>query len=197
MTTGSDPQALEQAIADLQSPEATTRFHATARLRELGGPQAVSALVPALEDPTAQVRAAAALALGGLAAPEAVPSLVQHLRHDDTEGIRAMCAASLWLIGDRRAVPGLIEALNDPSQQVVGAVCRALGELGDPAAVEPLHSLLFHLSWHVRFQACWALDKLGATDATVLAALEQLAQEPEAADHNVYWHEHAMAADNR
>ena len=57
---------------------------------------------------------------------------------DPARGIRRGAAMNLGRMGDRRAVPALIAALNNADPQVQEFVVRALAELKDPRAIEPL-----------------------------------------------------------
>ncbi len=54
---------------------------------------------------------------------------------------RAQAAFYLGLKKEKRAVNALIEALQDGDVNVVGNVIYALGEIGDPQALEPLRKL--------------------------------------------------------
>ena len=52
-------------------------------------------------------------------------------------------------IGDSRGVPALIKSLESDNLSLVGVAARALGEIGDPAAVEPLLKALENpRNWH-------------------------------------------------
>lgn len=60
--------------------------------------------------------------------------------HSEHPEYRARAAVSLGIKGERSAVPDLIAVLadNEPAPQVRASVFRALGRIGDPAAVGPL-----------------------------------------------------------
>ncbi len=60
------------------------------------------------------------------------------------------------------AVPRLEEAINDQSIQVAEIAARALGEIGDPHAVDALTAALNHKSKYVRQAAAEALKKIRA-----------------------------------
>jgi HEAT repeat protein len=178
------PRISERLIAALQDEDAQTRYDAIRRLQELGDPEAAVALVTAMEDPCAKCRAAAAVALGWLEAPSSVDALVTHLLEDESPDVRACCLLALRSVRRPGMVDTYIRALRDPSERVVYAACKALGDSRDPKAVQPLHELLEHPSWKVRFYASEALVRLGAADRSVVATLETLIQEPAAHEHD-------------
>jgi hypothetical protein len=95
---------------------------------------------------------------------EAVPHLVRWLGESAFEVTRAKAADALWLIGDRRAVTPLIAALQDPSLKVRGFAASGLGDLGDPAAIDPLLDLFGRLQDNreeTKARIADALGKLG------------------------------------
>ncbi len=64
------------------------------------------------------------------------------LRTADSENERAAAARRLSFVQDREATPHLIGALADSSPDVRRAAVEALMDLRDPAAIQPLNSLL-------------------------------------------------------
>jgi HEAT repeat protein len=148
-----DPEAVEVLEA------AVPRHHnACVALGKIGGSKAEEALIRCLDGDD---RSEAARALGGLGSLAAVPSLVEALGGADLSGARS-AAEALGKIGDRQAVAPLasalagvgacaVEALKrlNATQELIAAlgtgtckwnreVVRALGELGDSAAIGPL-----------------------------------------------------------
>lgn len=71
------------------------------------------------------------------------------------------------------AVPHLVRSLKLADGLVVQRVCWALGDIGDPAAVEPLMEVANHARWQVRDQALGALGDIGEIRAgeVVLAGM--------------------------
>jgi HEAT repeat protein len=94
---------LEQALAELRSPDPQVRARAVRWLRVLGGPQAVAALIAALDDPSEEVFPQAALALGEMQVREAVPILIGRVESDRRWEERAFYLGVLGDIGDPRA----------------------------------------------------------------------------------------------
>jgi HEAT repeat protein len=64
------------------------------------------------------------------------------LRTADAPAERAASARSLGYVQDKSTTPHLIAALEDKEPEVRRAAVESLAELGDPAAVQPLKSLL-------------------------------------------------------
>lgn len=72
------------------------------------------------------------------------------------------------------AVPHLTASLGRPEPLVVARICWALGDIGDPAAIQPLVDVCGHSSWWVREKAIDGLGKIGDTGGgeTVLQSLD-------------------------
>lgn len=64
------------------------------------------------------------------------------LRVAESPNERAAAARRLSFVHDREATPHLIAALDDPAPDVRRAAVEALMDLGDPAAIAPLNSLM-------------------------------------------------------
>jgi HEAT repeat protein len=77
------------------------------------------------------------LCLHGFGQTDDVLHEIANLR-DPASGIRSASARNLGKMGDRRAVPALIAALNNADPRLQDSVVRALAELKDPRAIEPL-----------------------------------------------------------
>lgn len=111
--------------------------------------------------------------------PEVVPYLLRCLAESAFEDTRAKAADALWLIGDKRALAPLIAALADPSLKVEGFAASGLGDLGDPAAIDPLLDLFGRLPDNreeTKARVADALGKLGDRRAIVpiRASLEKI-----------------------
>lgn len=112
-----DPKAFKAAIGAFQAGwthwNPVQKVEEAGKLAALGGPEAALALASKLTDPSPLVRMELAAALGRMK--------------------------------ERGTVPALLSALDRERKevQVLKAVCRALGEIGDPKAVEPLARNIF------------------------------------------------------
>ncbi|MGN0037528.1 MAG: HEAT repeat domain-containing protein [Coriobacteriales bacterium] len=156
-----DPRALEPLAACLDDPCEQVAVNCVWALGQISGRGGIEQLVALLSNGGAPValRTAAATALGEragsqdpqlaadlLGAPELVDAargaLLQLLGSDDDE-LRATAA---WALGhlprSTAAVDALVAALKDPYEWTVRYAIEALGNAGDPRAVEPLQLLL-------------------------------------------------------
>lgn len=142
-------------------------------------PGGVSALAAALEtDRQPAVRGAAAVALGQIGDVAAAPALAGALsrrlrasgffnrvlrrRVEEDEFVRRAAAVSLGQLRSRDAVPVLVEALSNARtpDDVRREAARALGLIGDPAAVPALRSVLTHRDPYLSRIAYEALRRL-------------------------------------
>ena len=130
--------AVEPLIQALNSPDHLARMHAAEALGWVEDSRAVDALIAALKDTNSGVREAALVGLKG---------------HSDAPGMLLapfdvlgwVRSRGPWVRGatrDPRVADLLIAALKDPEAQVRSTAVDALGELGLPAAVGPLITLL-------------------------------------------------------
>jgi HEAT repeat protein len=91
----------------------------------------------------------------------AVPPLIKAL-DDPNSSIRYLAAGQLGRLRDRRAVKPLIHSLQTDRDRVVrNWVAAALGDIGDPSAVEALIAILKDDDSGLRFCATEALGKIG------------------------------------
>jgi len=118
----------------------------------LQGEAAIPGLRRALKSESPETRFWASVALAMLNQPEAAPALrecVQRRQDDRPETLRS---APTWfgamvLLGrlkDKEAVPAIVEVLQDPSVELDAliAAVRALGRIGDPAAIAAIEQLV-------------------------------------------------------
>lgn len=161
-------KAVPVLLEQVGSEKTNLREHAIAAL----GNQKVSAAVPAiakvLGDRQFRRRYVAAWALGEIGDPSAVPALVAALDDADSE-VRKVTVRAL-IKHNRAAVEPLVAFLSAASGVgEVGAV-RALGDIGDPRALEVL---LSRTSGPIRAEVILALGKLKdpRAEAVLLAAL--------------------------
>ena len=174
--------AVELLGTALQHQDGDVRRIAAVVLGQTGDARAVEALGAALKDESVFVRVAATEALGAIGDARAVEPLGAALKDQDWS-VRQAAAVVLDKLGwqpDRSelgaiywvakkewdkcveigtpTVKPLIAALKGTyDHNVRAAVARALGQIGDTQAVEPLGAALKN----VITAAAWALDKLG------------------------------------
>jgi len=124
------------------------------------GEVALPAAIELLGDDDFDVRSAAAGCLGRLGAARAVDPLLKALERE--RSLAAMQA--LARLGDRRATRPILELLQEDyaatrqDERVV--VVRALGRLGDPAALPAIEREISHPEWRVRLTAARALARV-------------------------------------
>jgi HEAT repeat protein len=183
--------------------DAEQREHVIAALGTLKVRQAVPAIAGVLADRSLGRRYIAAWALGQIGDPAGVRPLLAALDDDDEE-VRRYATRSLIKLHEA-AVPPLIELLPTASPRALLAAVRALGDIADRRALEPLlaradgpargevflalgklkdpraeAALVRGLSdadWRVRMNAAMALGPLGGPAAA--AALRKTLEDPE------------------
>jgi len=161
---------IEPLIAALMDKEVDIRGAAAYALGELGDPRAIEPLIVALKDKNVYVHESVARALGkmrdrraikplvsasgsvALGASEIEP-LIAALGYKDSDA-QYMAIQSLREVG-APAVKPLIEALGD--QKVRSGAAKALGEIKDARAIDPLIAVL-----RDEDNAAEALGKIGA-----------------------------------
>jgi hypothetical protein len=178
----SSSKSLAEWVEELRSEDETVRVEARLRLIRRGGPRAVEAFAAAMRDDRDYVRTHALQGLVRVRGGNEV--LLAHL-NDDPCGMVRVLAAAFVQADSPRVVEGLISALRDPWEEVVCTACVRLAQIGDTRCVEQLRSLLTHQTWKVRRDACEALCVLGAVDAQLLSAAEDLDRTWEANHHNI------------
>ena len=119
-------------------------------------------LIAAVASGGSLARARAIAALEANPSPKATEVLIARLQHPPP--FQASLHRAIVKIG-QPAVPGLIAALTDSAPRRQAAVANLLGQLGDPAAVEPLAELIGHKDYRVRLNVTEALAQFG--DRTV------------------------------
>ncbi len=185
--------ALERARSNLGAPDDAVRRSAVMAINQLGGPAEFPLLIPLLDDPSSQVRAVSALALGSHSVPAALAGLLDRLRYDPSRHVRRTTVVFLGFFSSFSSfaadavLEALLGVLHDPDPLVRSGACASLGHSADARAIPGLLSLLEEpeLEWNLRHSACMALVRLRAADARLVAALERLAGEPEAAESDL------------
>lgn len=136
-----DERVLAPLIQALHSGDWIVRMHAAKALGRLRNVEAIEPIIPLLQDKVKAVREEAAAALAAIG-DAAIPSLVKALQHEDWL-VRLHAVESLGHTKSKRAVEPLLSVLfNDRDSAVREDVVRALGEIGDPQAVEYLFTAM-------------------------------------------------------
>jgi HEAT repeat protein len=135
-------ERIEQAIADLLSPEPEVAGNAWRQLVKIG-----RACVPYIakamksDNPEMRARAAEVFCTPKLRDPEAVDALVDVLK-DPVSGVRLVAIQSLARQMDPRACDALVGALEDAEGLIRGAAMSTLADLKYPRAFDVALSML-------------------------------------------------------
>jgi HEAT repeat protein len=161
-----DERATEALIAGLNDQDDEIRLSAVNSLKQIGDEHATKLLITVLKDKNTDVRISAASALGQIGGGHAAMALIDAL-NDKNAKVRESVTYALRKIDDdaiaeisETAVERLIAALKDPVSDIRKVMVRALGQMGDDRALEPLVEALQDESNEVRQSAALALEKL-------------------------------------
>jgi HEAT repeat protein len=168
---GSVP-ALDGVIGALAHADERVRIAAAAALRFVKTTRAADALAEAATNGTDGVRRVAAMSLGTVGDPRAIGPLRVMLT-SESWWVRADGARSLSGVRTPEAAALLVSALDDPSGEARAAIRQAVAAQGE-AATSELVRALHHSSERVRWQAAWAVGRIGSVHAgnALVAALE-------------------------
>ncbi len=143
----SDDPSLSAKLTEIANKDSAYRVR-TAALQALGQRKAEGAMstlenAAKSDSPDEVIRRAALRAMGTLGKDEAAPRLLEWLEPGKPVRLRTAAIDSLGKIAkkDESVESRLIAQLNDPDFDIRVATIMALGERGDPAAIEPLENL--------------------------------------------------------
>ncbi|WP_170763467.1 HEAT repeat domain-containing protein [Ruegeria lacuscaerulensis] len=150
------------------------------------------ALIKALLDDDEDVRQDAAQALGALGVKEAVPQLLENLIHDPCGEVKLACVTALAELKAEDAAPYLRTLVTGRGDEITWdedevhldewddwldiqiAAIRALGTMGDEAAIEPIVvALMDEDGQELGDVACEALGRIGQPSVPTLGVLAQ------------------------
>ena len=150
----------EDIARNLASLNPAVREDTSKIAKNFGGEQTEAALVGVLADPIENVRLNAVMSLIDLEAVSAVPFLMARLEVESSPRVQREIVDALGRLGDRQAVPTLLAYIEArPEAPPVNAIW-ALGNLGDPQALEALSLLRLSENTYVAYNANVALRKL-------------------------------------
>lgn len=158
LATIADERVLIPLIMALRSGNWIVRMHVAKALGRVRNTDAVEPLIPLLQDKVKAVREEAAAAMAAIG-DAAIPSLLKALQHEDWL-VRLHAVESLGKAQSKRAVEPLLSVLfNDRDSAVREDAVRALGEIGDPQAVDHLFTAMREPG--LRTLAVEALGRIG------------------------------------
>ena len=153
-----DERALAPLIKVLHSGDWIVRMHAAKALGRVRNADAVELLMPLLQDKVKAVREEAAAALAAIG-DASIPHLLKALQHEDWL-VRLHAVESLGRSRSKRAVEPLLSVLfNDQDSAVREDAVRALGDIGDPQAIDYLFTAMREPG--LRILAVEALGRIG------------------------------------
>jgi len=160
---------IDGLVEALRSDDGLTRQRAALALGDLAGAEAVGPLIRAFGDPVTAVREAAADSLTLLGSP-AVGPLVELLDNPETAGRydESAAAAGPVTVTGPGGLTWDIETGKDLRRIYAAAI---LGEINDPAAIEPLVRAIRDPGDDVRCQAAGAITKFGSRAVVPLTGL--------------------------
>ncbi|MHC4598348.1 MAG: HEAT repeat domain-containing protein, partial [Planctomycetota bacterium] len=153
--------AVESLLEALESETAYKRKSAVEILGRIGDERAVDALLKRLEDPDREVRIRARYALREIGSG-VFDAALPLLNRDDPE-LRVAGVVILAVCKRPEAVTALTRVLaEDGEEEVRCRAAEALGEIGDPGAIEPLLEALGDEKRRVASNAAEALAQIGS-----------------------------------
>ena len=153
-----DVRVFDPLVGALHSPDWIVRMHAAKALGRIKDPGSIQSLIPLLQDKVKAVREETSTALAAMG-EAAIPALLETLTHQDWL-VRLHAVESLGKTKSQKAVQPLISSLfNDVDSAVREDAIRALGEIGDPQAVEFLFTAMKEPG--LRTLAVEALGRIG------------------------------------
>jgi HEAT repeat protein len=163
------PEAVEPLINILRGTNNGERHSAATALGEIRDPRALKPLLSALRDKDVILRRYVALSLGPLGDPGAVGPLKKALTDED-DGVRWNSTVSLGQLKDADAVVALGEVLNDEDEddQIRKAAADSLGEIRNPAGIDPLITAFKKSKDEVLWHAAGALAKFDEPEVSDL-----------------------------
>lgn len=148
---------IEPLLYDLMDNDYIVWWGAKEDLRKLGEP-AVMPLINLLDDENQTIRGRVVLALSEIGDERAIAPLIEHLEYENTV-MRKKISLSLNKFG-KNAVPPLIDALEHEDFEVRESAAEALGEIGEPDALEPLERASNDENVYVRNRAEAAIRRI-------------------------------------
>ena len=165
-----DERAIKDLLNAIRDKDWWVKVRAADALGSIGGPKVVDAVLGMINDKDEFLRRTAVEILNSVKDERAVAHLIGALKDPDW-WVRERAADALTNLGDKRAVPALIEMLQTQPESAVVAV-KALAQLEDSAAIDPIVEAMKHQDEKVRKEAMHALK--GLTDEQHLEQVQQV-----------------------
>jgi HEAT repeat protein len=134
-----EKSAVKHLIQLLKDEDSSVKWRSREALRKIGKP-AVMPLIQALNNGNPQIRKRVACALGEIGDEQAIQPLISRL-DDENDVVRLRIVTSISRFG-KKAMEPLIVALDNENYMVREKAAQALGEIGDPMALDYLKKAL-------------------------------------------------------
>jgi serine/threonine-protein kinase len=134
------------------------RSRAADALGKIGGPQVIDAALSLVSDKDEEIRRTAIEILNQTKDERALQHLLEATKDADW-WVSERAVDALGEVASRKSVPRLLEMLKS-NPKSIPSVVRALGKIGDPAAIESVMQALDRPETDVRVEAMSALVKL-------------------------------------
>jgi HEAT repeat protein len=168
-----DERAIKELLNAMRDEDWWVKVRAADALGSIGGPRVVDGVLALINDKDEFLRRTAVEILNSVKDERAVAHLIGALNDADW-WVRERAADALANMGDRNAVPALIEMLQTQPESAAIAI-KALAQLQDPAAIEPIVEALKTHDAKVKKEAMHALKEL--TDEPHLAQVQEALNE--------------------
>ncbi|MCE5199121.1 MAG: HEAT repeat domain-containing protein [Armatimonadota bacterium] len=174
----------DSCIAKLSDPDPCVIAEGAFGLSWHGDSRNNARLLPLLEHNDECVRWAAIMGLANVVTGHVEEALVNLCASDPVARVRAASVSRL-AHGSKKAMAAIATAADDPYPEVRIQVAMAFIWRRCRLGTRVLRRMLTDPIWKVRWAACSVLLQHKIIDARVINAVEQLSQEPEAAQHDV------------
>jgi serine/threonine-protein kinase len=153
-----DESSVKYLLKSIRDDDWWVRSRAADALGKIGGPQVIDAALSLVSDKDEEIRRTAIEILNQTKDERALQHLLEATKDADW-WVSERAVDALGEVASRKAVPRLLEMLKS-NPKSVPTVVRALGKIGDAAAIESVMATLDRPETDVRVEAMSALVKL-------------------------------------
>jgi len=176
------PALISTITTILKDEDPARRRRELSALRDQAPLETLDAIISLLGSSEQKVRRQAAKSLSSFSEylESGGQALAEHLVQNTDAHIRLSCAIKLMSNPTMPVTLAYRRALEDSFDKVAQIACLEVGYREGAGSTEALMRMLDRECWRVRLEACKALITQETADGRVVAALEAMAQEPEA-----------------
>jgi serine/threonine-protein kinase len=177
-----DESSVKYLLKSIRDDDWWVRSRAADALGKIGGPQVIDAALSLVSDKDEEIRRTAIEILNQTKDERALQHLLEATKDADW-WVSERAVDALGEVASKNAVPRLLEMLKT-NPKSIPSVVRALGKIGDPAAIESVMQALDRPETDVRVEAMSALVKL-ADDGNIDPVRARIAPMASLADQSV------------